>query len=411
MQANKTSGRINEYTEEHERKVTVKTAMSLISNINMITVLIAGIFLIPILAGMLHPFSSNKIHHSLVSMLDSLEFLTGIVLAIYLARVIFSDNGKGFLTSLYKFIPSIKGFLSKQDIWAYIIVILILLFVIIGVLQLLTTPLYRYAIVPLSNRISSAVSPMNCVVKRIIGGIWQLPRSVWLVFVFSLLLNFYTSINNNVSMGEYINNSAGYQLINKDILSPLLSTSIAKQIPVLFNDSFKKAAPAERNLRVIEYFNGATLGEAVKSTPEIDNTAQKVVGTENNNKKKAYLLYEWISKNIKYDKNKANAIAVNNYSGVASGSIVAYTSRKGVCFDYSCLYVSMCRAVGLKVRFVTGLGYSGIEWGDHAWNQVYYPEEKRWINVDTTFGNSGYNYFDNQDFSVDHKYDDVQGEW
>ena len=403
--------------------------MNSFSNINMITVLIAGIFLIPILAGTLYPFSSNRIQHSLVSMLNSLEFLLGIILAVYLARVIFSEKGNSFLTSLYKFIPSIRDLLSKQDIWAYIIVISILLFVIICVLRLLTTPFYRYAIVPLSNMISSAVNSMNCVVKRIIGGIWQLPRSVWLVFVFSLLLNFYTSFNNNSPLGEYINNSAAYQLIYENVLHPLLSSSIAKQIPVLFNDSFKKTVenlfPAgndtgvydsqsgssnARKFRVIEYFNGVTLDEAVKSTPEIDNTARKVVGVEKNNKKKSYLLYKWVSKSIKYDYDKAKIIAVNP-SGVASGSITAYTARKGVCFDYSCLYVSMCRAVGLKVRFVTGLGYSGVAWGDHAWNQVYYPEEKRWINVDTTFGSSGYNYFDKPDFSVDHKYDDVHGEW
>src|SRR5659263_637627 len=261
--------------------------MNSFSNINMITVLIAGIFLIPILAGILHPFSNNRIQHSLVSMLNSLEFLLGIILAIYLARVIFSGNGNSFLTSLYKFIPSIKDLLPRQDIWAYIITVLVLLLVIICVLRLLTTPLHRYAIVPLSNRISSAVNSMNCVVKRIIGGIWQLPRSVFLVFVFSLLLNFYTSFNNNPSMGEYINNSAAYQLIYKNVLHPLLSSNIEK-----------------------------------------------------NNKNKAYLLYKWISKSIKYDYDKAKIIAANP-SGVASGSIVAYTTRKGVCFDYSCLYVSM----------------------------------------------------------------------
>ena len=51
-------------------------------------------------------------------------------------------------------------------------------------------------------------------------------------------------------------------------------------------------------------------------------------------------------------------------------------------------------ATGLKVRLVTGIGYSGLAWGDHAWNQVYFPAEKRWINVDATFGSTGANYFD-----------------
>jgi hypothetical protein len=59
---------------------------------------------------------------------------------------------------------------------------------------------------------------------------------------------------------------------------------------------------------------------------------------------------------------------------------------------------------------VTGLGYNGLMWGDHAWNQVFYNEESRWINVDPTFGVNA-NYFDKLDFNVDHKYADVQGEW
>ena len=99
------------------------------------------------------------------------------------------------------------------------------------------------------------------------------------------------------------------------------------------------------------------------------------------------MLYEWVSKKIKYDTKKAEII-FKNASLVDSGSIVTFEERTGVCFDYSCLYVSMCRAVGLKVRLVSGLGYTGTEWGEHVWNQVYDSEEERWINVDTTFGNS-----------------------
>jgi hypothetical protein len=70
----------------------------------------------------------------------------------------------------------------------------------------------------------------------------------------------------------------------------------------------------------------------------------------------------------------------------------------------------MCRANGIKVRLVTGLGYSGLAWGDHAWNQFYSTEQKRWVNVDSTFGVTQ-NYFDVSKFSKDHKNAEVQGEW
>jgi transglutaminase-like putative cysteine protease len=93
-----------------------------------------------------------------------------------------------------------------------------------------------------------------------------------------------------------------------------------------------------------------------------------------------------------------------------SGAVEAFNTRTGVCFDYASLYTAMCRAVGLKVRLLTGLGYDGLSWGDHAWNQVYIPEEDRWVNVDATFGTIT-NYFDKPDFHADHRDATVQGEW
>jgi hypothetical protein len=71
----------------------------------------------------------------------------------------------------------------------------------------------------------------------------------------------------------------------------------------------------------------------------------------------------------------------------------------------------MCRAVHVKVRFITGLGFTGTEWGDHAWNQAYDSKEDVWLNVDTTFGSSGLNYFDRPYFYADHKDGVVQSEW
>ena len=345
-------------------------------------------------------------------------------MAINLSRAIFSDKENGFVRLLDKLIP-IKDLLSHyhHDIVAYLIVMFIILSIILFVLEIFTIPLSRHVILPLTNRLSPAINSMNRSARRILSAVWQLPKAVCMVLVFSLMLSFYSNYINNPSTGNYINHSTVYQMINKNILRPILNTNIAKQIPVLINDSFKKAAedytPANNEtgenpnywkVPVIKYFNGMTLDEAVKSNSEIDTTAKQIVGTEKNDREKAYLLYKWISKNIQYDKGKAEII-VKDPTLVNSGSIVTYAESKGVCFDYSCLYVSMCRSVGLKVRFVTGLGFNGAEWGDHSWNQVYDPVEKRWINVDTTFGSSGFDNFDNPDFSVNHKYDVIQGEW
>ena len=71
----------------------------------------------------------------------------------------------------------------------------------------------------------------------------------------------------------------------------------------------------------------------------------------------------------------------------------------------------MCRAVGVRVRLITGCAYSGTEWLDHSWNQVYDETNGRWVDVDPTFGRREKSYFDNLDFLDDHKDSEVQGEW
>ncbi|MGL5243593.1 MAG: transglutaminase-like domain-containing protein, partial [Sarcina sp.] len=92
------------------------------------------------------------------------------------------------------------------------------------------------------------------------------------------------------------------------------------------------------------------------------------------------------------------------------GAIPAYENKKGVCFDYACLYVAMCRAVGLKVKLVTGTAFNGKEWGPHAWNEVYLDKENKWINVDTTFYTAE-GSFAGRNFDNTHKAEHIIGVW
>lgn len=399
--------------------------MTFFNHINFISLLLIGIFIMPLLTGLLSPVTSNRIHRTLLSFLNSIKFIIGLVLSLYFVREIFSNTPNKLIASAYELFPFAKDLVLRynHDIVAYIIVVFVLFSINLWFLEILTIPVEKYAITPLTDKLSTVFNSLNSKVKRLLSVFWQLPKSVCMLLVFSLLLNFYSNFINNDITSEYINHSSVYQLINKKFMQPILSTSIAKKLPVLINDSFNKATrdftPADNEngdnpnywkVPVIKYFNGVTLEEAVKSNSEIDNKAKEIVGAEKSDMKKAYLLYQWISQSIQYDDAKAEVI-VQSPSHVNSGSIVTYKEKEGICFDYSCLYVSMCRAVGLKVRFVTGLAYNGIEWGDHAWNQVYDSQGQQWINVDTTFGNSGSGYFNNADFATNHKYDVIQGEW
>lgn len=387
--------------------------MGELGDINIVTVAIICIFAIPILVGVIAPLTRERIHRSFASLLGSLILLASVILSVYLIRVILSGNENFVLTFLYKVFPGFENAVANKELWVYIVFIVVLLLAIEGILHLITWPVYRYALVPIANGISSAVGSMNGFFRRILSGLWQIPKSIVLVIVFALLLNFYTGFFNSSFITEDANNSAPYQFVQEQVVQPLLNSSVVKDIKVILNDSFKAAGEgnaAARGTRLIKYFNGVTLDEAVKSSTEIDDKAKEIVGAETNDKQKAHLIYLWICENIKYDDSKAAAIA-HDPTNIPSGATVAFTTKTGVCFDFSCLYVAMCRAVGLGVRFITGEGFSGDEWGDHAWNEVYYPKEKRWINVDTTFGSSGINYFDRAYFNLDHKDGVIQGEW
>lgn len=406
--------------------------MTVLKEINLITAAIFAAFFIPILLGTFQPLSRGKLQHSFEILLNNLEFLFGLMLSVYFTKRIFFENKDSFFRHIFEAIPeSIRATLYSRDVLTYMTATPIILLLVLLILRIITTPLYKFVIVPLSESMYEFVYSMNTVVRRIFSALWSLPRALFYVLIFSLLLNFYSYYFPSQLLSRWMNQSPAYQLVYRNALYPILNSNIAKTVPVLVNDSFRRSighvipgvidqdrnfSPgklAEQisrgNITIIEYFNGVTLEEAIKSNDEIDAMAEKIVGNEKDSSKKAYSLYKWISSNVKYDYDKATAIN-SNAKGISSGAIIAFNTRKGICFDYSSLYISMCRAVGLKVRMITGLGYSGVSWGDHAWNQVYSDEDKSWINVDTTFGTAG-NYFDKDDFAVDHKYAEVQGEW
>jgi len=399
--------------------------MDLFDNINLITIAILCIFMMPVITGLLNPVTRAGIRHSLHSFIGTFNFVTGFILAVCLVRTVFSGRQNGLLLFLEKYAPPVMDLISqyRQDIVAWFITLFGFTAVLVFVMELVTMPLVRHFLIPWSDLLSLALDSKSSAVKRICSGLWQVPKAVVSVLIFCLLLNFYANYINNPSAGDYINASGAYQAVHKSILRPVLNSEPVKKAPGLVSEAFRNAVedftpsnpggsgePNYWKLPAIKYFNGVTIDEAVRSTPEIDNTAKKIVGNETDEIKKARLLYEWVCENIDYDEAKAEVV-LKNPSSVDSGTIVTFEERTGVCFDYSCLYVSMCRAVGVKVRLVSGLGYGGEEWGEHVWNQVYDPAEDRWINVDTTFGSSGFDYFDNPDFSDNHRYDVVQAEW
>ncbi len=399
--------------------------MILFENMNLITIMMIGVFLMPIVSGILNPITGSRVYHSLLSAANSFKFILGILLTGSLYRILFLSEENHFFRILARLNPSFKNGMLRyeNDIVAYAIAFFIVLYLVLWILDLCSIPFYRHFIYPMKHKLSSLVQPLSGRARRLWSMLWGIPKAIGIVLLFSLLLSFYVNYVNNPSAIDYINRSMAYQRVNTAIWEPLFQLQSAQNLPAAIYDSIQKAnstnAVSSENKdstagywkqTVVTYFNGVTLDEAVKSNSEIDNAAVRITGAEQEPLKKAYLLYDWVRLNVKYDQGKVEMIE-KNASYINSGAIVTYEERKGVCLDYASLYAAMCRAAGIKVRIITGMGYNGVQWGDHAWNQIYNPQEARWVDVDTTFGSSGVNYFDNADFKESHKYQVIQGEW
>lgn len=220
---------------------------------------------------------------------------------------------------------------------------------------------------------------------------------VILLMIFLLIGTYNTTLGKNKRI-EVFNNLNAYNTIE---------SVINKNKPVLSYEEFKDYLP--NNANIIIYYNGVTLDEGIKSTEEINNKALEITRNVEGDREKAKKLYAWIGSNISYDYEKAER-ALSSEGVSNSGAIEAYKTRKGICFDYACLYIAMLRANNVGVRLITGDAFDGVNYGPHAWNEVYLADEGKWIKVDPTFYMAG-DYFDNLNFDNDHLNGEIAGEW
>ena len=229
--------------------------------------------------------------------------------------------------------------------------------------------------------------------SSIIGSVKGL---IILCIIFLSVITYNNTVGYNVKVNVF-NNLNTYTELSKLVENKRIYFS---------KELVEKILPANN---IIIYYNGVRIEEGIMSSEEIDSKAIELTKGCTSDREKARILYSWIGSNLEYDYDKAK-IALSNERVEDSGAISAWTTRKGICFDYSCLYVAMARANKLKVRLVTGDGFDGSQYGPHAWNEVYLEDEKKWIPLDTTFYSAG-DYFDNYDFYNEHIKDSIAGEW
>ncbi|GFP76827.1 transglutaminase domain-containing protein [Clostridium fungisolvens] len=388
-------------------------------NFNTTNLILIAVFVIPVIAGFVNKFSSEDAMEEILDIEKSIALFLSIVLAVvYCSKQELLPKIVDYLSSLSDYLDTI---LNGYRQISYYAVFLIIIYLVYNIIFILIRIFNKFTVQPFIDILSRYSQKKGNVFRGFIGAIFALPRAIIFLIVVCISLNFINYLDFPSEIKKSINGSAIYKTISKNVINPITTSPIVKEIPRVLNDSLKikvvkvdenqnsKNSSKSTNAREVVYYNGVTLEQGIKSNETINQEALKLTRFKSSDKEKAKSLYSWIGTNIEYDDNKANEILSNNFR-VQSGAIPTYETRTGICFDYSCLYVAMARAANLKVRLVIGQGYNGEQWVNHAWNEVYIKEESRWITVDTTFYKAG-NYFDSKRFYNDHKIEKIAGEW
>ncbi|MGH4124909.1 MAG: transglutaminase domain-containing protein [Clostridium sp.] len=383
-----------------------------------VTLILLLLFIYPVIKGFIFKFSSENLKGSIHGAFQSISFLSALLLGIYYTKKVFIQHNDGMYEKIYKSIPlDAIEFINNKPLVIYVLLMPLVVLIIYTVINFVVNLISHITIYPLFDSIENKLKNKSDIFKRVVGAIFQVPKAICYVTVIVFMLNFLSLFKITDTYNQYLEESQLYNYISKEVVIPLTNSKLAKQLPNIVNNSFKivvketseKEPNVKNKQKVITYYNGVTLEQGVQSNNEIDKFAINLVQNKNATREKAKLIYNWVGSEIVYDDAKANRV-LNNDLEVKSGAIPTFDSKSGICFDYACLLVAMCRANNIKVRIITGQGFNGNNWVSHAWNQIYIEDEKKWINVDPTFLIGG-DYFDSKRFVIDHKEENIAGEW
>ena len=387
-----------------------------------VSLILLLLFIYPIIIGFIYKFSSEHLKSAIGGVFQSISFLISLWLGIYYTKKVFITHDEGMYKKIYNNMPlNIIEFINSKPLVIYVLLMPLMILIIYSVINFVVSFISRITFYPLLDGIESNLRNKSVFFKRIMGAIFQVPRSVCYVIVITFVLNFLSLLNVTDTYNKYLEESQIYSYISKEVVIPITNSKLAKQLPNVVNNSFKivvkdasvsqpNSQPnSQNNQKGIVYYNGVTLEQGVKSNEKIDKFAVDLVKGKSTTTDKARSIYKWVGSEVAYSDEKANRV-LNNDLEVKSGAIPTFNSRTGICFDYACLYAAMCKANNIKVRIITGQGFNGSNWVSHAWNQVYIEGENKWINVDPTFLIGG-DYFNTQRFNIDHKQESIAGEW
>lgn len=114
-----------------------------------------------------------------------------------------------------------------------------------------------------------------------------------------------------------------------------------------------------------------TTSSGSPDTSSITKLAKSLTKGLTSNYSKAVKMFNWVRDNIKY----------SYYYNSQQGAAKTLKLRSGNCCDQSNLYVAMCRAVGITIRYVHGYCHFSDGWYGHVWTEV--KVNGKWYSADT----------------------------
>lgn len=105
--------------------------------------------------------------------------------------------------------------------------------------------------------------------------------------------------------------------------------------------------------------------------------AKSITKNTKTDAEKVKAIYDYVTKNIKYDWEKLENISPRYVPNIEK----IFKLKKGICYDYSALFASMLRSVGIRTKLIKGYREKDIY---HAWNEVLI--DGKWKIIDTTYG-------------------------
>lgn len=102
--------------------------------------------------------------------------------------------------------------------------------------------------------------------------------------------------------------------------------------------------------------------------------------------------YDFVIHTVAYDYDKIESLSYDYLPDID----VTLEDESGICYDYSTLFGSMLRSQGIPAKLIKG--YTSLTDAYHAWNQVYFENDERWVVIDTTF--DAYYLRNDEDFQM-----------